>query len=833
MSIAGDMVGEVIALLQPINDSYPVSIREYGGELDDHNKDSYFLPSDLFDGPSTSILVEYRGVEHEPEDGTNIDYLNTYSIHVWLIAGYQYETDPKKGGDPLQQDAGYAIYDMILDSMAGRKLLKDSETLALVRGERVYHGIIDGTGWSGTVANVWRLEFTVKARSKWDAVGIRAEGEPWYRAVGPVVEEGTGFQVELDVPISPVVVDFSQRAVQHLPIDRTSWRSAFPGIPIPSGMFPCTDPLSDPDVIDDVVDGVVLTAETPGSEALHRRLASGLYTQDHLGLVKFNPKRAMEFREGDSRYASADPEALDPGDEGMLAGFMVLRLRPTVGARRELLGKWVDGTTPTGWALVLEDSPPGNISLIAGDGDSSPSTLTVAQRHDRDEWIGVVFRVGFGTTSSKFADLVTPYGHESASGFTMGSLRTDGEGTAPTAYMTLGPAAGQVAFAAVWTGLAAQRAFGQDVDILEVYRKLWRGTAHPLDVKAEPGLVLERGTDQLVGLRVGSTGLTGGDEVFKLAPSADNAAEDPFELRDSVRVLPHDKDRTNLLSESEDFSSWTGGPSAPDATGPDGFESAYTVGSGSSISAASSDTGELVLSVWARSDDGGSITLELGGQVSDPVDLGGSWQRVWFKDDVATTGNVVIGAVDGDIQIWGAQLEAAPGRDVPSRYIPAAGGSADLTFTQCHVDWTVLPGPSATSGKVQAVLLAGPDMLVATGAYPALDVGHDGSNHLKVFGQTDGAGSLTWRVTGDLGTQSVDITAAEPVQLDEDIPLTVAVRWYADAVELWVDDEMAARATPSSGSFVFPTQPEKLSLMRDLAGTDKWIGAMKEVRWWK
>jgi hypothetical protein len=55
----------VIALLQPIYDVYSVNIREYGGELDDKDKDPYKLPTALYLGDESPVTE--RGEEEDKE----------------------------------------------------------------------------------------------------------------------------------------------------------------------------------------------------------------------------------------------------------------------------------------------------------------------------------------------------------------------------------------------------------------------------------------------------------------------------------------------------------------------------------------------------------------------------------------------------------------------------------------------------------------------------------------------------------------------------------------------------------------------------------------------
>jgi len=181
MSIGGDMVGEVIAQLQPIHQHHTspkVIIREYGGELDDLEKDTFRLPTTLFtytEGEAekvlSTILVEFNGAEHTVQDGSNVAYLTTYRVNVWIVAGYGYSTGHLEGGAALKLEEAYALYDAVLDLTAARRILKDAETVRLVGGERVYFGAVDGDppafNDGDLCAVVYKLEFTINANSVW------------------------------------------------------------------------------------------------------------------------------------------------------------------------------------------------------------------------------------------------------------------------------------------------------------------------------------------------------------------------------------------------------------------------------------------------------------------------------------------------------------------------------------------------------------------------------------------------------------------------------------------------------------------------------------------
>jgi hypothetical protein len=208
---------------------------------------------------------------------------------------------------------------------------------------------------------------------------------------------------------------------------------------------------------------------------------------------------------------------------------------------------------------------------------------------------------------------------------------------------------------------------------------------------------------------------------------------------------------------------------------------------------------------------------------------------------------------------------------VPTAYIPTSGGAQSTSYDECYVDWSRYPGPPAGQGKVEVTLLPGADIIgvepetsssSSSGAfvgesYAAFRVEDDECRFIRVFGETgeteDGERSLTWKLEGCLpdgsgSTWTPELSAPDPILVEENKPVTVAVRWYRKAVELWVEGEVAGRCAPDPGVLVrFGGDPTRCQLMRDTCGEgssssstacpgdghEKWIGACKEIRWWK
>ena len=837
MSVGGDIVSEVIALLQPIHDTYGINVREYGGELDDKDKDQFSLAKHLYTAgepeeeyPTSVVLVEYAGVENKPQDTSHIVYLNTYRSNVWLISGYEYNTENKQGGDPLVHGTGLEVYDGVLDLMVGRKLLEGAERLKLEKSSRVYYGD-DGGGEPFTDENlcalVYKLEFSFQAQSVW-AEPPYVEPGHWYNAAGSV-EEKSGFQAELDVPINPYVVDFAERAEQPLPVERVHWRSSFPDVPMPTALFPCAD--EGPNELVDVVDGVVLPRAAGSPAALHRRIAAGFHAMNWLGMVQFSPARALEYVES-SKFEATDGLTLDPldGDEPeSIAGFLVMRLRKLEGPLRILMAKQ-SGTTPPeppGWGLVVTENE--GIAIAVYNGDPASPTITVApinRDHVACGWFPVFFFVRLEGGGAEL-HVETPLGVSTNTVTAIASLSNT------NAKFQLAGEGLQVALAAYWQ----TDIFTLDELIRPNRLQLWRGLVHPLDAKAPFGLDLRR--NAVVGAVVHQA-LGTGDVVGKFGgvPAAQNpmlVPQDPYRLCGRVRGLPHDGERENLLVNSEDFSAWTDGPPGPTATGPDGMYSAFELSEGDTISQSGAAEGDYTFSVWARSRSGGEIELAIG-SVAEMFSLDSRWARVWTTSSPGAPFDVHIGARGADdstLEIWGSQLEIGT---QPSLYIPTFDDTLTAQFTRCHVDWGVVPGPTGDGGKVQATLLPGANLLTQDGPFHAFHVWKDEENHLLVTGMVDSTAqpTITWQVSGAVRSSALSGLESSAVRLQEGISLVVAVRWFREAVELWVDSEVVARSSAVTPA-TFDGPPVTCYLMRDESGTEaeKWIGACENIRWWR
>jgi len=713
--------------------------------------------------------------------------------------------------------------------------------------------------------------------------------DPWYIADGSVIDVDEAFRVDMEIPVGQLEAIFSERAAQPAPNDRISWRSWFPGSVIPVAMFPCTDPGNSNGELRDVVDGQVLT--TPGTEIYYRRLASGLYASDYRGRFRFNPIRGIEFaNETEESFVAGTKHDLDPLGVSVefpgpysISGFLVARLRGT----GLLMKKLKSGGA--GWKLTVEDitDHEGHLRLTYFDTTSTPKEawVEVAARHDVGHWFGVLFSIEYMGGSEPYVKLrlFTPHGYFLDSSHELNSDTYLTELPAPWPesgslpviddYFTLGGAVGQIAIASYWQGPADK----YELATSNNFHRLWRGTVFPPNVAERPGLVLWR--DQVMAWKVGET-LGGGDTVVKFGPGfvgvspdrePDVVPQDPFEEIGGERILPHDEDRENLLTHSEDFSQWTGGASDREAESPEGMRGGYELKRGDTPLTASvvlGSTGAHVFSVWGRSKTGGAVVLELdedGGEtVTSTTHLTKRWTRVSLvnEDPDNDPADISIGAggIEGSsIEIWGAQLQKGT---APTAYIPTTDTAVTASFEECYADFDVLPGPRRDYGKMEIILMAAPELVGDnTGEYAAFEVKDENDNFLRIWGKVgvdgDSNPTIAWSLDGQLWNGEdpplhwgFSTVTSEPIPLAAWTPLKVAVRWHQKAIELWVDDELAGKTAPTGDplppvSFCpvpdppvdAESSPCRCDMMRDYAETPddhkKWIGGCKELRWWR
>lgn len=837
MSVGGDIVSEVIALLQPVYDAYGVVIREYGGELDDKDKDTFKLPQHLYlsdvNTPISAVLVEFAGVEHKPQDTSLLDYLSTYRVNVWIIAGYIYRTVHKEGGASLQNELGLSVYDAVLDSLVARKLLEGSDRLKLERSARHFYGSQEADQEpfpdNTAAALVYKLEFSLRAQSIW-ADPPQVEAMQWYSAGGPVVER-SGFESGMEVSLNPYLIDFNDRVVQNLPVTRIGWRAMLPRNPIPAALFSADDPENTQEQIVDLVDGTTLELES-GGPVLHRQVAAGLYAPDWNDLIRFNPPRALVIPEAGALFAAADGKVLNPTTDPLeaIGGFYVARFSKAPAAERELMSKW-DGIGP-GWQLFMDSS--GYIGLRVQQDAAHQTVINVQRNHASACWIAILLFVDVHPSPEP-----SVIGLETSLGVAyQGSIDWLATLSNEGALFRIGGAACQITEALCWREADPAR----KAAVFDNRDQLFTGMIYPPNVQDPPGVHLER--DHVIGT-VGGRAPSGDDVVVKFAADPNlRTPQDPYAEIAGRRMLPHDRARTNLLDVSEEFSLWSGATSGQ-ALGPDGMPTAYRLDAGSSIT---HDVvrveGDHVVSVWARSSAGGPLLVLTLDGVSEEIPVTSRWRRYLVSKEVGapppatvTVGIACGGAPGGSIDIFGAQLEEGTS---PTAYIPTAGVPAGAAFTSCYLDWTVLPGPTAGRGTVQAGLVPGQAMVEMSGpeTFVAFEVREGSEHYLRVHGtytrQQDVA-QIVWRLEGSLaGGNMPSILAPGPTQLSADVPVQVSARWSEAIVELWIEGELAGRGVLTV-PMAFDGDPDRCHLMRDEVGTDvtKWIGACKDIRWWK
>lgn len=156
--------------------------------------------------------------------------------------------------------------------------------------------------------------------------------------------------------------------------------------------------------------------------------------------------------------------------------------------------------------------------------------------------------------------------------------------------------------------------------------------------------------------------------------------------------------RTNELRYTEDFTNafWNkqGGSSVTSntTTAPNGTLTADTL-SGATGTDVSGDVLRLnvyyinvesTLSIYCKSLGSDNLTIYIrngsnGSVASESISLSNEWQRIDLTSNPAT-GQIFFGNTNGDVAIWGAQMEAG---DYPTSYIPTEASSVTRLKDEC------------------------------------------------------------------------------------------------------------------------------------------------------
>ena len=288
---------------------------------------------------------------------------------------------------------------------------------------------------------------------------------------------------------------------------------------------------------------------------------------------------------------------------------------------------------------------------------------------------------------------------------------------------------------------------------------------------------------------------------------------------------------TNLITYSEDFSNsyWTkGGVTTVTANfaSPDGQNNAYKLSGANGTDRTGNvllrnfNTGNSTFSLYVKSLGSTKIRFYFRDGTTGAIVNSGSfsltneYQRLTFSHNVANLSNFYIGDTDGDVLIFGAQIEALT---YATSYIPTNGSTQTRAAETCNG-----AGTSSIFDDSEGILYCEIAALTDLGSYRLISLsdGTSVSNRITIL-YNIADNQIYGQCVASSSTQA--FVLFEPTSISDFHK--IAFKYKANDFQLWVDGVKVG--TDTSGSA--PTGLSMLSFDR-ADGVDDWYGKVRDIR---